>query len=190
MTATVPRVVATGTLVRLREKRLEDAGQDYEWRRDPELAAYDAGQPLTMSLRAFVSTVAEEVESPAPHRRSYAIETLADGVHIGNLMYYGYDASERETELGITIGDRGYWSRGYGSDAVRAMLGYLFGERELRRVYLHTLTWNDRAQQAFGRAGFRRVRETHRGGHDFVLMEIVRDDYREQVEQERLRGER
>ncbi|MEX2375779.1 MAG: hypothetical protein WD942_09390, partial [Dehalococcoidia bacterium] len=47
----------------------------------------------------------------------------------------------------------------------------LFTEMKLRRVFLHTLTWNDRAQTAFEHAGFRRVREVSRGGYDFVYME-------------------
>ncbi|MDP6606750.1 MAG: GNAT family N-acetyltransferase [Dehalococcoidia bacterium] len=177
MTATAPQVVVTGTLVRIREKRLEDAALDHEWRKDPELAAYDAAQPLTMSLRAYVATVADEIETPATHRRSYSIDTLDDDRHIGNLMYYGYDPGRAEAELGITIGDRGYWSRGYGSDAVKAMLCFLFDEMGMRRVYLHTLTWNDRAQQAFTRAGFLRVREVRRGGYDFVLMEVLREQF-------------
>lgn len=180
MTATVPGVVATGVLVLIREKRLEDAAIDYEWRKDPELAAYDAAQPLTMSFRAYVATVADEIETPATHRRSYSIETLDGGRHIGNLMYYGYEPARAEAELGITIGDRDYWSRGYGSDAVKLMLGFLFGEMGLKRVFLHTLTWNDRAQQAFARAGFSRVREVHRGSYDFVLMEVLSEQYEAQ----------
>ncbi len=187
MTTTASKVVATGRLVRLREKRVEDVQQDYEWRRDPELAAYDAAQPLSMSYDAFVSTVRAELESPASHRRSYAIEEMDEGKHIGNVMYYGYDPEAREAELGVTIGDRAYWSQGYGSDAIRAVLGYLFQELGLRRVYLHTLTWNDRAQHAFSRAGFRVVREVKRGSYDFVLMEILRDEFAEQ-ERRRMRA--
>ena len=177
MTATAPKVVARGTLVVLREKSIEDASQDYEWRKDSELAAYDAAHPLTMSLRAYVATVADEIETPSLHRRSYSIDTIDDGRHIGNVMYYSYDRNLRETEIGVTIGDRDYWSQGYGSDAVRALLEYLFDELRVNRVYLHTLTWNDRARQAFIRAGFKATGEVHRGSYDFVEMEIVRDEF-------------
>jgi RimJ/RimL family protein N-acetyltransferase len=172
MTQTQPQVVATGDLVRLREKQLEDARHDYDWRRDPELATYDAARPISMSFRAYAETVSDEINHPSPYRRSFAIEDLATGRHIGNVMYYGYDRQKGEAELGITIGLRAYWSRGFGTDAVRAMLGHLFGTLRLNRVYLHTLTWNDRAQQAFQRAGFHKVREVHRAGYDFYLMEI------------------
>ena len=39
MTAVEPNVVRTGELVRLRIKDVDDAERDFEWRRDPELAA-------------------------------------------------------------------------------------------------------------------------------------------------------
>ncbi len=176
MTTTAPRVIGTGRLVRLREKQLDDARRDYEWRRDPELARFDAARPLTMSYRAFVSSMSEDLRFASAYRRSFAIEDLEQGTHIGNVMYYGYDPATREAELGITIGDRDYWSRGYGRDAVTVLVRYLFEERELVRVYLHTLSWNYRAQAAFRHAGFRHVKPVHRDGHDFEQMEIRPED--------------
>lgn len=173
MTATRPNVVARGRLVRLREKRVEDAERDYAWRADPELAAYDAARPITMAFRSFVSSLTEELRYPASHRRTFAIEDMATGTHIGNVMYYGYDRRKAEAELGVTIGEREYWSHGYGTDAVTTMVRYLFEQLALKRVYLHTLTWNYRAQACFKRVGFRAVSEVRRGGYDFIYMEIV-----------------
>ena len=175
--ATHPAAVAEGRLVRLREKRAEDALRDYGWRKDPELAAYDAVRPIAMTYDAFAATLAQEIRRPSPFRRSYAIEDREGGGHIGNVMYYGYDSLLHEAELGITIGDRGYWGRGYGPDAVRALLGIVFPELGLRRMHLHTLTTNLRAQAAFRRAGFRRVRSLRRDGYDFERMEITREEF-------------
>ncbi len=175
MTATQPNVVARGRLVRLREKRVEDAEHDYAWRADPELAAYDAARPITMTFRSFVASLSEELRYPASHRHTFAIEDMATGAHIGNVMYYGYDRRKAEAELGVTIGLREYWSHGYGTDAVATMVRYLFEQLGLQRVYLHTLTWNYRAQACFKRVGFRVVSEVRRGGYDFIYMEILPD---------------
>ncbi len=176
MTSTKSRVVAEGTLIRLREKTTDDAERDYAWRCDPELAAYDAARPLTMKFSNYLAMISEELKYPASHRRTYAIEDTETGRHIGNVMYYGYDAFRREAEIGITIGDRDYWSHGYGTDTVRTMKAHLFRELLLRKVYLHTLTWNVRAQVAFERAGFQRIRNVSRGGYDFVYMEAYPED--------------
>lgn len=179
MTATQPRIVGEGRLVRLREKTIEDAERDYAWRCDPELARFDAARPLTVRFSNFVATMREDLQFPTIHRRTFAIDDPITGRHIGNVMYYGYDAFALEAELGITIGDREYWERGYGTDAVRVMLRYLFEEMRLRRVYLHTLSWNYRAQAAFQRAGFLPVRPVSRGGYDFIYMECRYEDWQE-----------
>ena len=177
MTLTEPAVIVTGRLVRLREKREEDARQDYEWRTDPELATYDATRPMTMSFRSYLRTYREELEHPTRYRRSLVIEDLESGRHIGNVMYYGYEDELNQAELGITIGDRAFWSRGCGTDAVRCMLRHVFRDREMQRVYLHTLQWNERAKHAFHSAGFRPVRPVHRGGYDFILMDIRAEEF-------------
>lgn len=177
MASTSPAVIAVGQLVRLREKQVEDAERDYEWRRDPELAEYDAARPMTMPFKSFEATLRDDLISTTTYRRSFAIEDAETGRHIGNVMYYGYDPMLQEAELGITIGDREYWSRGFGTDTVRTMLRYLFVERGLRRVYLHTLSWNFRAQTAFARAGFHIVRQVKRDGYNFEQMEIRRDEW-------------
>jgi len=179
MTSTRPAVITEGRLVRLREKHIDDAERDYAWRCDPELAAYDAARPLSVRFANFVATMSEELQYPTIHRRTFAIEDRSTGTHIGNVMYYGYDSGHREAELGITIGNRDYWGHGYGADAVRCMLRHLFDEMRLRRVFLHTLSWNYRAQSSFEHAGFRRVKRVTRGGYDFIYMEAFPGDEEE-----------
>jgi RimJ/RimL family protein N-acetyltransferase len=176
VTATQSQIIAIGTLVRLRVKQIEDAANDYAWRCDPELAAYDAARPLRASFKTFVSTMREELNYPAAHRHTFAVEDIESERHIGNVMYYGYDPRTAEAEFGITIGERDFWSSGYGTDAARTLVEYLFEKIGLRRVYLHTLSWNYRAQRCFERSGFQRVRQVQRGGHEFILMEIKPDD--------------
>tara|TARA_B100001245_G_scaffold974_1_gene782 strand:- start:2026 stop:2409 length:384 start_codon:yes stop_codon:yes gene_type:complete len=101
-----------------------------------------------------------------------AVDTL-DGLHIGNVMYYDFNQRNAEAELGIMIGDKDYWGKGYGTDIVVTLLNYLFTTLELKRVYLHTLAWNYRAQASFTKSGFIEVRPVRRGGQDFVLMEAL-----------------
>lgn len=166
--------IARGTKVRLRRKRLEDAETDFAWRRDPELARFDAASPLRSSFQDFLVTYTDDIRYPSPFRRVFAIEDLA-GNHIGNVMYYNIDDRRAEAELGITIGDKRYWGRGYGADAVQTFVRYLFTETGLRRIYLNTLDWNVRAQHSFRRAGFVPIGTSRRGFHAFVTMEVRRE---------------
>ena len=86
----------------------------------------------------------------------------------------------KEAELGITIGDKRYWSRGYGRDTVVTFLRHLFTEAGLHRVYLNTLDWNVRAQQSFHAAGFSDCGTVRRGVHNFITMEAARDPWLDQ----------
>ena len=170
------KVVIRGEKVVLREKRLEDVADDFAWRTDEELARLDATRPLNMSYDAFLRYSREELTYENPASKRLAIDTL-DGRHIGNCMYYDIDQKRSQAELGIMIGDRSYWSRGFGTDAVDAFLTHIFTATSLDRVYLHTLDWNERARRSFAKSGFRDVKNVHRSGMDFVLMELHRPDW-------------
>jgi hypothetical protein len=78
--------------------------------------------------------------------RSFAIEDEV-GRHIGNVMYYNIDTARSEAEIGISIGERGCWSLGYGSDALEAVVRGLFE--------VCGTSWRD--------------------GHTFIIMEVRRE---------------
>jgi RimJ/RimL family protein N-acetyltransferase len=171
-----------GAKVVLREKRPEDAENDYIWRSDPELARLDAALPLTMSFDRYMKLFEDQIKYPTPGSHHFATDTI-DGKYIGNCMYYDLDSVNMEAELGIVIGDRDYWSNSYGYDAVVTLLDHMFTARKLKRVYLHTLESNHRARSCFSRCGFKPVRDVRRMGHDFILMEVLSADWLEQSEE-------
>jgi RimJ/RimL family protein N-acetyltransferase len=166
----------TGRLVALRSKRPEDAAADYAWRTDTELAALDATSPLALTFREYERYYRDDLDFPSPWSVRFAIETL-DGQHIGNCMYYDIDPERKQAEIGIMIGDREFWGKGYGSDAVRTLLEHIFTETPIDHVYLHTLVSNVRAQKAFTRAGLRVIGQVHRDGYEFMKMEARREDW-------------
>ena len=161
--------VLSGSKVRLRPKRLQDAGNDYSWRTDAELCRLDAASPLLISFEEYLRGYAEELHYSSCGSR-FAIETL-DGKHIGNCSYFNVDENEREVELGIMIGDRAYWNQGYGTDAILTLLNYIFLYTRLERIYLKTLSWNERAQRCFDKCGFVSRGRLVRGDYDFLIME-------------------
>jgi len=175
VTAVVEGELARGSLIVLRSKRLEDAAQDHEWRRDPELATFDAARPYNGSLKDYLTIFGDELTYPSPYRRTLAVEDF-EGKHIGNVMFYNLDYQRREAEIGVTIGRREYWGRGFGTDLLQTFVGYMFESLPLDRIYLKTLDWNFRAQRCFEKAGFRRYGVSRRGEYNFILMDIRRPD--------------
>ena len=174
MTAVVEGELARGQLVVLRAKTLADAEHDYAWRCDPELAAYDAARPYNGRFADYLAIVSDELAYPSPYRRTIAVED-SEGRHIGNVMYYNVDYQRREAEIGVTIGLRECWGRGYGTDLIRAFVAYLFEALNLERVYLKTLDWNERARRCFEKAGFRQYGTSRRSENSFILMEARRE---------------
>ena len=171
-----------GARVILRDKLLEDAEQDYIWRSDPELARLDAAYPLTMSFDRYLKIFQDQLRYPTPGSHHFSTVTR-EGKVIGNCMYYDLDSVNRQAELGIVIGDRDYWSNSYGYDAVTTLLNYMFSEKKLKRVYLHTLEWNKRAQRCFEKSGFTPVKMVRRLSQDFTLMEVLKEDWLDKVEE-------
>ncbi len=168
----------SGEKIVLREKRATDAANDYAWRCDPELAAYDAVPPLRTSFAEFAAGYEDTLRYPSWRRQRFAIDT-PEGTHIGNCTFYDIDERRRQAELGITIGDREDWGRGYGTDVVTTMLAWVFKTTELDRIYLHTLEWNERARRSFAKAGFAEVETVRQDGHTFMKMEIRRERWRQ-----------
>jgi len=162
-----------GRKVILREKRTEDAHNDYTWRCDPELARLDAAPPLAAPFSWFMASYSEELRYLSSGQRRLAVETL-DGKHIGNCMYYDVDEEKKQAELGILIGERDYWDKGCGTDAVTTLVNHIFETTDLERIYLSTLDWNVRAQKCFKKCGFMPCGQLIRGGDNFIVMEIRR----------------
>lgn len=168
-----------GSKIILRNKRLADAQNDYDWQADPELAWLDAAPVVTISFEEYLSAYASALRHPSLTRRSFAVETL-DGKQIGNCTYYNVDEAKGDAELGIMIGNRYYWDKGYGTDALITLINYIFRETSLKRLYLKTLDSNTRAQKCFQKCNLTPYGHLDRDGFSFVLMEIHHKQWQEQ----------
>jgi RimJ/RimL family protein N-acetyltransferase len=170
-----PRQPIIGKKVILRPKDLEDAATDYQWRTDAELCRLDASQPLTNSFEEFLKWYREELRYiwQGCH---FAIGTV-DGKHIGNCSYFNIDEMKRDAEMGIMIGDKDHWDKGYGTDALCTSLKYVFSRSSMDSVHLKTLNWNYRAHACFEKCGFTYIGTMVSGEYHFLTMKINRDTF-------------
>ncbi|MDO8578426.1 MAG: GNAT family N-acetyltransferase [Dehalococcoidales bacterium] len=169
-------VLFTGNKVIIRTKKLSDAEDDYTWESDRELAELDAVYALTIPFSRYLSEYSSELRRPYVNSRYFGVDTL-DGKHIGNCSYYHFDEAKGETELGIMIGNRDYWDKGYGKDTVTALVDYIFRATEINRIYLKTLEANYRAQKCFEKSGFVWCGRLLNTGTNFMLMEMSRKQW-------------
>ncbi len=173
-----------GQKTRLRPLRPDEAPLFYGWATDPEVQPFWGGHGRYQSLDGFLRDWAPHYfDASQPYRgRCFTIE--ADSRPIGMIAYNRVDTLHRSTEIDIVIGDAAYRDRGYGTDAVRAFLGFLFDTVGLHRVYLTTYDYNLRAQRAYEKGGFLREGVTRQSDWvdgrwvDAVLYGILEHDFR------------
>lgn len=152
---------------------MDDAANDYRWQTDPELSDLDAITPLRMSFSDYVIEYRDMLKHESEFRRPMGVEDK-QGKHIGNAVWYNIDKIGRQAEVGIMIGDRDYWSKGYGTDAMQTMVDYIFRRTNFNRLYLKTLEKNARAHKSFAKVGFTPCGHMERDGYKFLLMELPR----------------
>lgn len=114
-------------------------------------------------------------------RRRYFI-IVADARPIGDVELDHITWRRGEAELRIRIGERAYWNKGYGTDAVLSMLRYAFFDLGLRTVYLRVFADNVRAVSCYRKCGFTPEGVLERVGDDgltrrIVLMTVAKDRF-------------
>jgi RimJ/RimL family protein N-acetyltransferase len=97
----------------------------------------------------------QHIEDRGLDLKGFAIRLLADERLIGLIGLYTIFWPHREAFMGIHIGEREYWGRGYGTDALRVLLRYAFDELNLQRVSLSFLEGNARAMRSYEKCGFK-----------------------------------
>jgi RimJ/RimL family protein N-acetyltransferase len=167
-----------GSKVILRPKIHSDAENDYRWQIDPELSALDAMKPYSLSFQEFYREYIDILKNPHPNRVTFGVDTY-EGKHIGNCVYYNIDDVKHETEIGIMIGNRDYWNKGYGTDIISTLIDHIFQHLKFKRVYLKTLEMNLRAQKCFKKCGMISCGYRELDGHKFLLMEMLYDKWQE-----------
>lgn len=122
-----------------------------DWSNDPAL--------MRLLGRARpVGTLEHEEWFSSLHKRQdavyFAIETVSDSKHIGNVWLVHLDSRHRKAEIQIMIGDTDHHNKGAGSEAIRLIAEYAFSCLNLHKVYAYVLCLNPRARKAFEKCGF------------------------------------
>lgn len=171
-----------GDKVRLRALEREDLPQICAFNNDVEVELAGGGDPpYPQSLARLQADFDAAAAKGGRDTTSFVIE--ADDHVIGHCALFHLDAVGQVAELGITIGDKEYWGKGYGRDAITALLGYGFRLLNLRRIWLKVYAGNARAIRAYRACGF--VQEGRFRQHvwsngrydDVILMGVLREEW-------------
>jgi diamine N-acetyltransferase len=150
-----------GEQVRLRAMEKDHIPYFVQWLNDPEVRQ-NISLVNPLSLTEEEEWYAEVLKSP-PWERPLSIEIQPDPkkeswVLVGNCGFMKINWLNRYGEIGIQIGEKKYWDRGFGTRAVKLLVGHGFQTLNLHRVWLRVYETNSRAIRAYEKAGF-----THEG---------------------------
>ena len=163
----------------LRDFKKSDAPAIFKWANDPDITKF-TGKPLTKTAEQEYNRLLHKIKFES--REVFMIETTDQKKSIGH-MYLDLDKNNQKTELSITVGEKDYWGKGYGSEAVNLFLDYCFNKLHLNKVCLKVLSFNNPAIKMYKKAGFRKegiLREDiflNGKYEDFIVMSILRREY-------------
>lgn len=160
------------------------ARAEVRWQRDTEFVRLVDSDPSQLSSEKKIKEWFEKQAEggPKPERHSFSIRTLAEDKYIGSLGVW-VDLIHSEGWVGLGIGEREFWSKGYGSDMMKLCQQYVFAELGLQRLSLGLHEYNPRALRSYEKCGFRlegRTRkEVLREGkrYDSLWMGILREEW-------------
>jgi RimJ/RimL family protein N-acetyltransferase len=172
-----------GNRIRLRGNERSDLPKFVEWLNDPEVRRF-------LSKSMPISQVAEEQWFENMLKRSSEEQSLTieikDGDSwrlIGNCGFFGINWRARSAEVGLFIGDKICWNKGYGTEVMYLLLRHGFSTLNLNRIFLHVDGENLGGIRAYEKAGFvheARLREADfREGKycDDLVMSVLRSEW-------------
>lgn len=171
----------SGQRILLRSLEEVDVGDSYlKWMRDPQVTQYLASrdQDETIeTLRAFVRNI-----NASPRDYLFGIFIAQSKQHIGNIKIGDIRDPHRSADLGLLIGQRSAWGKGYGAEAIAVATRWAFEELGLNKLWAGMYAENLGSYHAFIKASYREVGRFKRhilfnGRYiDSILVEKCRDE--------------
>ncbi|OQY36717.1 MAG: hypothetical protein B6226_06110 [Candidatus Cloacimonetes bacterium 4572_65] len=129
---------------------LDDARKYMSWYNDFEMGFF-------LGTQDRVITEVEELEilkSNLKNGYNFVIVDKETKTPVGNCSLFKVDWVNRSCEMGMSIGNKSFWNKGLGTDAIELLLAFAFQIVNLNNVMLTVIEYNKRAIHIYEKAGF------------------------------------
>jgi RimJ/RimL family protein N-acetyltransferase len=157
-----------------------DAEKFAEWLNDLE---------ITVNLTLYNSVINAENEKMFLEKLSkdhnYSIIDKNTNELIGTCGFTELDHLNQTAEVGIFIGNKKYWNKGYGSEAITLLLDYGFKALNLHNILIRVYSFNERAKRCYEKVGFKNIGKRRgalkRGNkeYDLIYLDILCNEFYE-----------
>lgn len=159
-----------GERIYLREVRPADVNENYyRWMNDPEVTQYLESRFYPNALESIQSYVASKLGDT--ESVLFAIVLKTDDRHIGNIKIGPINWFHRLADIGLMIGEKDCWGKGYATDAIALVVQYGFKTLNLHKLTASCYDVNQGSAKAFLKAGF--FEEGTRKKHSYCAGEYV-----------------
>lgn len=165
--------------IKIRALNNDDKVKILNWVNDPDIKILTGG---IFPVSEIEHQAWFELKIREPINKIFGIECNDNSKLIGIIGLKDTDLINRSSELYIYIGNKDYWGKGYGTQAVSRLVDFCFQELNLNRISLYVFDYNERAIASYKKVGFQVegiLRQSlYKKGkyHNKVLMSILRDD--------------
>jgi len=121
-----------------------------------------------------------QAESDEP---TFTIHHISDDKPIGNCGLHNINRENDHAEMGILLGEKKYWNKGLGTEAVRLITDFGFTALGLHGISLAVKGFNERATRVYEKVGYKpagRIRDFYKidgNYYDEVFMDILREEF-------------
>jgi RimJ/RimL family protein N-acetyltransferase len=145
------RIRVDGIRIYLRTLEEKDANQNYcDWLNDPTVNLYlETRRTSIEELRKYIRE-----KRSSPNCLFFGIFSKENGEHIGNIKLEPIDFERKRATLGLLIGDKKYWGKGFGTEAVKVLVDWAFNSLGIEELDLGVISENAAAIKVYQKAGF------------------------------------
>jgi RimJ/RimL family protein N-acetyltransferase len=146
---------------------------------------------ITVNLTLYNSVINTENEKiflgDLSKEHNYSIVDINTDELIGTCGFVDLDHLNQTGEVGIFIGNKNYWNKGYGTEALTLLLDYGFKALNLHNILIRVYSFNARARKCYEKTGFKVIgkrREALRRGdktYDIILLDILYNEFYEKI---------
>ena len=166
--------------IKLRPFKDSDIDVLYKWINNRDLMLNNSNYiPISESEHS------EWFESILKQKNNYQfiIESVNDNKPIGTCQLSDVNFIHRTAELKIRIGESSYLGKGFGTEAVKALVRFGFIDLNLNRIYLQVFESNARAIKSYKKCNFKIEGTMNEAAYicgeylNIVIMGLLRSDF-------------
>lgn len=171
-----------GAQLELRYLTPGDVGDAYlRWLGDPETIRFSESRHVTHTIDSVRAYVAKCAAGTSDHL--FGIIELASGRHIGNIKIGPVSVYHRYASVGLIIGEKDCWGKGYATEAIGLATRHAFSTLGLHKLTAGVIAGNESSLRAFARNRFvvegvrRKQNLCGDDWRDEIMLGLLQEDY-------------